>query len=322
MQTLVRNFIIITLLVQVLGCAGTKKITVPDGVGMAASAAELSMPPGWDDSIIDRIKEGKGLKKRVAVLEFTGNDKLEGKVDLKLSDMLITTLVKSGKFDVIERTQIEKVLEEQKLGMSGVIDESTAVEVGKILGAEYVVFGVVTSATQQNVDKFAYMLVVIEVAIDIRVVDAVTGKILVAEHASGESESKVVKTSAGTVVSGAVDYNSAYARSAKNAIDEIGGKIGKLFPLLGYVVQTEGMKVTTDIGEERGVLKGDSFIVFRVNDEIIHPITGKHIGWNKDVLAAISINRTEITLSVGAVIKKKAPETLIKPGDLVISVGN
>ena len=308
------------IVIYVAGCAASSSTTKSNMQPTKPSAIALSMPSGWDDSIIDRIKEGKGLKKRIAVMEFAGNSEFDGKVDLKLSDMLITSLVKSGKFDVIERTQIELVLSEQNLGMSGIIDESTAVEVGKLLGAEYVVFGVVTSATQQEIDKFAYTLVVIETSIDVRVIDAETGKIIVAEHASGKSESKVIKSSEGTVVSGAVDYDSEYASSAQNAIDIIGEKIGTLFPLLGYVVQVEDMKITTDIGEERGAAKGDSFIVIRVTDEILHPVTGKRIGWNKEVLASIIINTTEKTLSEGTVVEKKTPETVVQPGDLIISV--
>ena len=315
-----RTVFFVVIVILNAGCAASSSTSGSNREPLRPSATALSMPSGWDDSIIDRIKEGKGLKKRVAVLEFSGNSKLDGKVDLKLSDMLITSLVKSGKFDVIERTQIEKVLDEQKLGMSGIIDQSTAAEVGRILGAEYVVFGVVTSATQQNIDKFAYTLVVIETSIDVRVVDAVTGKIIVAERALGKSESKLVKTSDGTVVSGALDYNSAYAGSAQNAIDIIGEKIGMLFPLLGYVVQAEDMKITTDIGEERGAARGDTFIVVRVTDEILHPVTGKRIGWNKEVLASITINTTEKSLSVGRIVEIKSSDTVIRPGDLIISV--
>ncbi len=44
---------------------------------------------------------------------------------------------------VVERARLAKVLQEAKLGMLGVIDESTAPKVGELLGAEYVVIGTV-----------------------------------------------------------------------------------------------------------------------------------------------------------------------------------
>ena len=43
----------------------------------------ISMPSGWDDSIVDKIKAGESTKKVLAVLDFEGNDKLAGKVDGK-----------------------------------------------------------------------------------------------------------------------------------------------------------------------------------------------------------------------------------------------
>ncbi|MFB0517046.1 MAG: CsgG/HfaB family protein [Candidatus Neomarinimicrobiota bacterium] len=282
-------------------------------------AVSLSMPPGWDDAIIDRIKAGEGLKKRVAVLDFEGAEKLAGKVDLKLADLLITSLVRSGRFDVIERTRMHQVLSEQDLGLTGIMDESTAAQMGKVLGAEYVVLGAITSATQQSIDKFGYILVVIEVGLDVRAVDATSGKILLSQHAVGRSENKVVVTSEGTVVSGAIDYASTYAQASKDAIQGIGAKIGDLFPLLGYVVLADETQVITDIGEDRGMSIGDNLIVFRITGEITHPATGEHIGWNKEVLAAITIRTTEKNLSTGQITFKKGDSTTIQAGDLVIS---
>ena len=116
------------------------------------------MPSGWDDSIIDKIQTGESIKKVLAVLDFEGNEKLDGKVDLKMSDMLTTSIVKSSRYEVLERNKIDKVFQEQNFGMSGMVDQNTAAEVGKILGAEYIVFGSITSATRKDIDKFGYIL--------------------------------------------------------------------------------------------------------------------------------------------------------------------
>lgn len=45
---------------------------------------------------------------------------------------------------VVDRENIQKLLDEQRLGMSGVVDESSAVSAGKILGAQAVIMGTVT----------------------------------------------------------------------------------------------------------------------------------------------------------------------------------
>ena len=150
--------------------------------------------------------------------------------------------------------------------------------------------------------------------------DAITGRILLSQNAMGREESKIVVTSEGTVVSGAIDYGATYVKAARNAVDIAANKISVLFPLLGYVVKADDLNVVTDIGEERGVSVGDLFIIFRSTTEILHPVTGNHVGWNKDVIAAIRIHTTEKVLSTGKILSKKGDLYKIIPGDLVISV--
>lgn len=297
------------------GCATTGP---PQTEEPPVKSSTISFPSGWDDSIIDRIKAGQSTRKVLAVLDFEGNEKLEGKVDLKMSDMLTTSLVKTGRFDIIERNKIDRVIKEQALGMTGIIDEATAAQVGKILGAEYVVFGAITSATRKDIDKFGYILVQIEVGIDVRAVNTTTAKILLSESSMGLSESKIVRTADGVVVSGAIDYNSAYADAARSAIENIGSKIADLSPLIGFVVSSSPDELIIDVGEEQGVVNGDSFVVFRVGDEIIHPATGKHLGWQKEILQEIRIFSTEKTMAKGETLRTQS-EVQPNPGDLVIS---
>jgi len=58
-----------------------------------------------------------------------------------ISDELTTTLFKSGYFEVLDRQHLAKVLEEQGLAQTGLIDESSAVQIGNIIGAGVFVFG-------------------------------------------------------------------------------------------------------------------------------------------------------------------------------------
>jgi curli biogenesis system outer membrane secretion channel CsgG len=53
-------------------------------------------------------------------------------------------LLETKYFDLLEREKLGQILDEQKLGMSGVVDDATAVEVGKLLGVNAMVFGEVT----------------------------------------------------------------------------------------------------------------------------------------------------------------------------------
>lgn len=105
---------------------------------------------------------------RVAVMDFngfmlgeSGNSVNIGKA---VSAMLVTEFAVREGLEVLERQQIKALLAEQRLTLSGRVDESSAVEIGKLLGVQYVFHGSVTSIVNQ-------------LRIDIRAVDVETSEI-------------------------------------------------------------------------------------------------------------------------------------------------
>jgi len=52
-----------------------------------------------------------------------------------------TELVGTRNYRIVERAQIQKALEEQRLQMSGAVDDESAVELGKLVGADFIVVG-------------------------------------------------------------------------------------------------------------------------------------------------------------------------------------
>lgn len=85
----------------------------------------------------------------VAVFDFTGFMLGEAGNSVNLgkavSAMLISEFSGREGMRVIERAQLNELLTEQKLALSGRVEESSAVEVGKLLGAQYVFYGQVSS---------------------------------------------------------------------------------------------------------------------------------------------------------------------------------
>jgi len=75
--------------------------------------------------------------KKVAVVPFQGIPTEVGKV---LSEYFITEVMDMG-FNVIERTQLEKILKEQNISLSGIIDTETIHKIGKIIGVDALVVG-------------------------------------------------------------------------------------------------------------------------------------------------------------------------------------
>lgn len=87
--------------------------------------------------------------RRVAVLDFKGRGGDQVRADVEA--LLVGVRVKDEPyFSVIERDAVNKVLEEQMLHQTGVVDPKTAADVGKMLGADGIVMGVITQATTQD----------------------------------------------------------------------------------------------------------------------------------------------------------------------------
>jgi TolB-like protein len=58
-----------------------------------------------------------------------------------VADFLITEMSSNASIRVVERDQVQRLIDEQKLVGAGQVDRETAVKVGKLLGAQHMIFG-------------------------------------------------------------------------------------------------------------------------------------------------------------------------------------
>jgi len=83
-------------------------------------------------------------KTTIAVIEFSDLDGNVTDLGKFLSEEVITKLFQTKKFKVIERQLLNKVIKEQKLQVSGIVDEMSAKKLGKLLGVNAIITGTVT----------------------------------------------------------------------------------------------------------------------------------------------------------------------------------
>ena len=76
----------------------------------------------------------------VSILDFKGED-VEPKVLRACYNQLEESLIESNRFTVIDKGQRDEILDEQKFQNSGLCDEECAVEIGQLVGAEYLMLG-------------------------------------------------------------------------------------------------------------------------------------------------------------------------------------
>ena len=148
-----------------------------------------------------------GPKARLAVSRFTdksGKGWITHEIGDGMADMLATELFHSNRFIVLERQTINDILTEQDLGASGRIKKETAAPIGQIEGAELLITGAVTEFEPNasgvggglNSGHKGWGSVIAgiggalkksHVAIDIRIIDTKTSRILAATSVAGEA---------------------------------------------------------------------------------------------------------------------------------------
>lgn len=98
--------------------------------------------------------KSQALKKgmiRIGIFEFKNDTSAKG-AGGALYSYVTTNIVNHGSpfVQLIERDNLDKLLKEQKLGMSGIVDQSTASSAGKLIGLDYVMLGRMVSVTQSD----------------------------------------------------------------------------------------------------------------------------------------------------------------------------
>jgi len=194
-----------------------------------------------------------------------------------VSEWFITAFVKDGRFDVIERGLLKKILDEQKLGMSGIIDETTATKIGNLLGVKIIISGSVLKL--QNI-----------LEINARIIDVETASIIAAES---------VKSTASVRL--------------QDLVVRMSAKIIKNFPLEGYIVsrETGKLKASIDLGRLAGVKEGMEFIVFKEGKIIRHPKTKEVLDVERIETGKLIIIKVRDKISKTEIVEEKIPGVIV-----------
>jgi len=122
----------------------------------------------------------ENAKRTIAILDFNNNsiadrDRLEP-LRKGLADILITEISKVDAFRVVERDKLREVVMELEFGQSELVDPSTAQKMGKLLGAQNLLFGGFVHSGGDNI------------RVDVRIVEVETGRTIKAVEARGDLE--------------------------------------------------------------------------------------------------------------------------------------
>lgn len=267
-------------------------------------------------------------KKRIAVARFSDGAAYHGSGS-GISDMLTTALVKTGKFLVVERKDLDKVLDEQKLGASGVVTAETAPAMGKVLGVDMIVVGSVSELGTKKREIGGGISIfdagvsskTARAAVDIRLVNTTTGEILAAETEEGTESTLGVGGRYDNIDFRDVsawddtDLGKAAREAIDNCVELITDKMENI-PWSGRVlkVNTDGT-VLVKPGSEGNVTSGMELSVFQLGEEIKDPDTGLSMGSEETKVGQLKV--VSDMLNGKACKAKVVSGTGIKVGDIV-----
>lgn len=131
--------------------------------------------------IPEEAKAGPTKIQTIAVMYFDNNSISDDHEQLDalskgLASMMIYEIAKVSQLKVVERDRINFLVDELKLQQSDLVDESTAVKVGKLIGAHTLLMG---GFMKYSKDQFR---------IDARLVKVETGEIIKADYVEGKPD--------------------------------------------------------------------------------------------------------------------------------------
>ncbi|MBI2424995.1 MAG: hypothetical protein HYV27_19365 [Candidatus Hydrogenedentes bacterium] len=238
----------------------------------------------------------------VGILPFSNPAGVNSAVGNSLADMMTTSLVKTGKFDIIERMELQKVFDEQALGASGAVDAKTAAQIGKNKGADYILIGVVTQAGESEggggiggltLSRKRFLL-----AVDVRFVDTTTGKVMFGEA----FEHEVKKSQVGVGSAAFSESNPTGGELGREVISTIVNKILlTVFPPRIASIDLATKAVALNYGD---VLfdPGQTWEIFREGEAIIDPVSQEQLGRHAVVIGRLSIDSVFDKYSTGRLL--------------------
>jgi len=126
-------------------------------------------------------------KPRIAVIEFqngAGVPKLAAERKIAMQDVFVSELVKSGKFRVVEREQLNATISRNNLKLSDAPDKPEFVRIGKLLGVNYLLTGSVTEYGVTDKGAHGRML---GLRLTAKLIDTSTGEVAWTDEALHES---------------------------------------------------------------------------------------------------------------------------------------
>ncbi len=274
---------------------------------------------------------------RIAIIEFPVDDAglwsgfkpHKREISAALIDLFTTAIVEKGSFRLFERERLAAIMKEQNLGLSGNITPETAVQVGKLLGVQYLLTGRVTKFAYKGKSYdaffkvgFKYKSQELQGRLDIRLIRTDTGEIVYVDKGSGGKKFKNLRVAS---IGGGTDFdqtmvNDIFEPIITDMATKMTTKVAdlKITPAAmtkdeGKIIKVSGSQIYINLGSRNGVNAGDTFTVYRMGEALIDPDTGEELGANETRIGSLTVSSVQEKFSICSIASGSGFNT----GDLV-----
>lgn len=309
-----KGFLITLSLISVIYIAGCTSSTKQKVNSVESSKPQVS-------ATIEEA-QGKYLKRKVAISRFTDETKNSrsifvtkeyDQIGKQASDILSSRLTESGKFLLLERSDIDKLQSEAAL-------KNRASEV---IGADYLIVGSVSEFGRQTVSETGIFsrnkVQIASATVNVRLIDTNTSQVVFSQEASGEARAEA-NTTFGVGERAAFDttlndkaISAAISKLISNLMENLLDS-----PWKAYLVGQQDEFYLMTGGESQGIAVGDAFGLFEKGKTIENPQTGINIELPGKQIAQINVVQTlgagsnELSLvNVSTSIQDKLLEALV-----------
>ncbi len=275
---------------------------------------------------VDNNSSSSSFTVTSALGEVNYSDSTTGVPVNGIEAMVIDSLAQTGRFRLVERTELASVLGEQDLVASGRIAKPSGAETGNVLGAEFLVQLVITdyetktSGTDKGVGGLLFSKIPLfggvkagsstgRVGLNIRLIDAETSEITFTKQI--EAVIKESNLSFGGVAWGSGGalggFMSSYSKTPvgqaviagiNQAVFELIKQVGAK-PPEGSIVKADASQIYTNLGQD-SVAVGDRLQVLRKGEELIDPETGISLGGSSTAIGEIEVTQVQEKFSIAS----------------------
>lgn len=318
----------------------------------AAPAAPAPAPYNTDLSTVACQAAPEVRKRVVAVEEFdyaavknVSQAVFGTQVDIGkgMRALIVKRLSEQGKFRLVERAKVNKIMGEQDFGASNRVKQGTQARVGRILGADIILAGDITVFGRDDKKKGVSgggiapgILGGVKigtkedkavVAVNIRLIDTETTEILQATEARGESSRKSKNFAIGAIGSGgggglATDMTSSnfaetiIGEATIKAIDGVSEFLNtnenkipvRNLDAEGRIATVEGNRIFLTIGSNDFVKKCDRFEIHKIIKEVTDPVTKEVLDMVTEQVGQLLVTEVRDRVSIGFYNGTAAPQ--------------